>query len=348
MPPESLPASRPVKRSEIGEGQQLVERRPRARPRARRAGRRRGRGSPARSGPRTGRSAAACSRWRPGSRPRFVARVEASTLERARVGSSSPAISRISVRLAGPVRADEAGDLAAPIVGPDIAVERRDVVRRRSGLVTLGQHARTSTICRSRAMAAPFADRFASVGRASPCSRDSRTVTGMPCRSAAVGVVDDDPQAVDEVGPQLGRLDRLGRELGGRRDEADPAAVGLVRRVSVVTSTTMPGWMRPEIAARRRRCAPRRRRSARRRRRYRSATRSHPAPAHGTERCRRMGRAARRRSATSGWRRDWPRRSGGWRGRSRCLPGGCPPPAASAPSAAGLALARAMSRLAVA
>src|SRR6266545_4113383 len=41
-----------------------------------------------------------------------------------------------------------------------------------------------------------------------------------------VGIAHEDTQPVDELGAQLRRLDGLGRELRGRRDEADPAVIG--------------------------------------------------------------------------------------------------------------------------
>ena len=51
----------------------------------------------------------------------------------------------------------------------------------------------------------------------------------MPWRSAGIRVLDDDPDAVDERGAQLGRLDALRRELGGRRHEPDPPDIDLAR-----------------------------------------------------------------------------------------------------------------------
>ncbi|MPN24192.1 hypothetical protein SDC9_171586 [bioreactor metagenome] len=46
--------------------------------------------------------------------------------------------------------------------------------------------------------------------------------------TVAVGFVDYDAQAVDQIRAQIRRLHRLGGELGARRDEADLAAIDLL------------------------------------------------------------------------------------------------------------------------
>src|SRR5574340_1419814 len=48
----------------------------------------------------------------------------------------------------------------------------------------------------------------------------------------AVGRIDDDAQAIHQVGAQIGGLHRLRREFVARRDEADLAAIDLVGSVA--------------------------------------------------------------------------------------------------------------------
>src|SRR5690554_3004079 len=51
----------------------------------------------------------------------------------------------------------------------------------------------------------------------------------LPQGTVAVGSVDDDAQAVHQIRAQIRRLHRLGGEFGAWRDEADLAAIDLLR-----------------------------------------------------------------------------------------------------------------------
>ncbi len=59
-----------------------------------------------------------------------------------------------------------------------------------------------------------------------------------------VRIVDDDAQAIDQVGAQIPRLHRFRREFGCGGDITD-GAVEVLALLSVVTSTAIPGEMRP-------------------------------------------------------------------------------------------------------
>ena len=131
------------------------------------------------------------------------------TVIRPSSGRSSPARSRSSVVLpapSGPTR---------PVTWPG-SIARAEPIegRRRVAAEPLGDAARP-----------PPAVHVATAASAGLCIEADGDRHPLP--QAAVGVVDDDPQPVDQVGAQLARLDRLGREFGGRRDEPDVPLVDL-------------------------------------------------------------------------------------------------------------------------
>ena len=199
MPPESCPASRCGERRQAGETQQPREAFGAHGCGHRRAGRRTGRGSPPRSDPRTGRSAAACSRS-PDAPPRRRSPCRGQARRRARSGRSRPAISRSSVVLpapSGPTR---------PVITPGwiVAEKVRPAQMRTRKHMPHG---------------IDDDDRFGHRGIGKP-DRHRHSLT-----DGRVRVLDADAQPIDKLRAQLRCLYRLRSELGGRRHIADAAAI---------------------------------------------------------------------------------------------------------------------------
>ena len=144
----------------------------------------------------------------------FRARVSAADVQPPVGGQQQAREQAQQGRLAGTVRADNAGDFPRTDARAKTIDGRRVAARNR--LVRFSARIKASSL-----MALVPATQTLPERQAPRLGQTRLHGHRHPLPQAAVGVVHDHAQPVDEIGPDLARLDRLGSEFGGRGDEAD-------------------------------------------------------------------------------------------------------------------------------